>query len=244
MSDTRYAEIERAFGAEQTSSLPRALSEDRREELRRFWLGRANGELTTALSFEFMLDDLRALRAPATLTQLAESAIADEHRHVDWCLRFARLLADEPCQAELGGTRPLTFDGADEHDNRLLRTVFGCCFSETVALQVLLTSQEQLTLASVRQLNRQHAAEEVNHARLGWGFLAWPELRPRDREMLGAFVPSMTELTRTLWTGPDRPADVELEALGYLSGPLVERALSRAFDEVIRPGLERNGVRV
>jgi hypothetical protein len=188
------------------------------------------------------LEDLRALNAPKALTQLAENAIAEEHRHVDWCLRFARRLGDEPCQAELGGTRPLTFDGADEHDNRLLRTIFGCCFSETVAVQVLIISQEQLTLESVRQLNRQHAAEEVNHARLGWGFLAWPELEPRDRAMLGAFVPAMTELTRALWTGPDRPGDVELEALGYLSVPLIERALSRAFDEVIRPGLERNGV--
>ena len=34
-----------------------------------------------------------------------------------------------------------------------------------------------------------------------------------------------------------------LEALGYLSVPLIERAMTQALDEVIFPGLEHNGVR-
>jgi hypothetical protein len=243
MSGERYAEIETAFAAPDTAALRASLSDEQRDELRRFWLGRASGELTTALSFEFMLADLRELGAPSALTELAEAAIAEEHRHVDWCLRFARLLSEEPCQAELGGTRPLTFDGASDRDNRLLRTVFGGCFSETVAVQVLLASQEGLTLDSARRLNRQHVAEEVRHARLGWGFVAWPELGPRDRSMLSAFVPAMAALTRSLWTGPRRAGDAHLESLGYLSLPLIERAMARAFAEVILPGLEHNGIR-
>jgi hypothetical protein len=243
MSDARYAEIESAFGSPETAQLAAKLDERQREELRSFWLGRANGELTTALSFEFMLEDLQALSAPRPLLELAASAIADEHRHVDWCLRFARLLSDEPCQAELGGTRAVAFDGASEHDNRLLRTVFGGCFSETVAVQVLLASQDCLTLESARRLNHQHLAEEVRHSRLGWGLLAWPELGARDRSMLAAFVPVMTALTRELWTGPNRAADQRLEALGYLSVPLIEGAMTQAFDEVILPGLEHNGIR-
>lgn len=243
MSEARYADVERAFGAPETAELALKLDEQQRQELRNFWLGRAHGELTTALSFEFMLEDLRALGAPRSLLELAESAIADEHRHVDWCLRFARLLSDEPCHAELGGTRPVTFDGASEHDNRLLRSVFGGCFSETVAVQVLLASQAGLTLDSARRLNRQHVAEEVRHARLGWGLVAWPELGARDRSMLAAFVPAMTSLTRALWTAPDRAADPQLEALGYLSVQLIEGAMTQAFDEVILPGLEHNGIR-
>lgn len=242
MSDARYAEIESAFGSPETAELAVKLDERQRKELRSFWLGRANGELTTALSFEFMLEDLQALGAPRSLLELATSAIADEHRHVDWCLRFARLLSDEPCQAELAGTRPLTFDGASGHDNRLLRTVFGGCFSETVAVQVLLASQDGLKLESARRLNRQHATEEVRHSRLGWGLVAWPELGARDRSMLAAFVPAMTALTRELWTGPKRAADRQLEALGYLSLPLIEGAMTQAFDEVILPGLEHNGI--
>lgn len=243
MSARAYAEIETALGHADTTGLAATLSDERREELRRFWLGRASGELTTALSFEYMLADLQSLDAPGALTSLAEHAIAEEHRHVDYCLRFVRLLGDEPAQADLGGTRPLVFEGASDADNRVLRTVFGSCFSETVAVQVLLASQREITLESVRRLNQQHVTEEVRHARLGWGLLAWPGLSERDRSMLSAFVPAMAALTRALWLAPQRPSDSHLEALGYLSRPLVEQALQQAFDEVILPGLERNGIR-
>lgn len=240
-----YAEIQAAFADADTRALPDQLDPSQREELRAFWIGRASGELTTALSFEFMLEDLRTLAAPDVLLELARAAIADEHRHVDWCLRFAALLGDgQPANAELGGTRPAEFEGASQADNRVLRTVFGGCFSETAAVQVLLASQSELELESVSRLNRQHVAEEVQHARLGWGFLAWPGLRARDRAMLADFAPALAARVRALWLGPDRPADATLQALGYLSAPLVEKALDRAFDEVIWPGLERNGVRV
>ena len=244
-ADRAYLAIEAAFAAPETLAAIEPLSPEQRQNLQQFWLGRADGELTTALSFEFMLEDLRALGAPSVLTDLAERSIADEHRHVDWCLRFARLWGDgAPLQASLGGTRPLEFEGASAHDNRVLRTIFGGCFSETVATHVLLASQDELELESVQRLNRQHVAEEVGHARLGWGLLGWPELQARDRAMLAAFVPAMTELTRRAWYGPARAADAALEQLGYLSQPLVERACEAALRDVILPGLEQNGVRI
>jgi hypothetical protein len=240
-----YTAIEAAFSAPATAAAREALSAEQRESLREFWTGRADGELTTALSFEYMLEDLRTLAAPASLRELCERAVAEEHRHVDWCLRFASFWGDgEPIVPRLGGTRPLTFDGASADDNRILRTVFGGCFSETVACEVLIASQAELMLDSVRRLNQQHIAEEVGHARLGWGLLAWPDLSARDRSMIAAFVPAMAELTRSAWCGPKRSANPELQALGYLSLPMVEGALESALDGVTFPGLERNGVRV
>ena len=244
-SDRVYGEIESAFQAPATSAARDALSGGQREHLREFWLARAEGELTTALSFEFMLADLRALGAPDVLTELAERAVGDEHRHVDWCLRFAAFWGEEArALPRLSGTRPLTFDGASEHDNRILRTVFGGCFSETVACEVLLASQAELTLESVRRLNQQHIAEEVGHARLGWGLLGWSGLGARDRSMIAAFAPEMAALTRSLWCGPKRQLDPELQALGYLSLPMVEAACERALTGVTLPGLEQNGVKV
>jgi hypothetical protein len=53
----------------------------------------------------------------------------------------------------------------------------------------------------------------------------------------------MSELTRQVWSRPDREADPDLHALGYLSRPLILEACDAAFEEVILPGLERNGVR-
>ena len=244
-AESAYDQIELAFAAPATSEATAALSAEQREALRQFWIGRASGELTTALSFEYMLADLQQLAAPSALTELAERAIADEHRHVDWCLRFARLWGEgQPAEASFAGTRPLSFEGANERDLCLLRTVFGGCFSETVAVHVLLASQAKITLESVQRLNRQHIAEEVGHARLGWGLLAWPALTSRDRSMLATFVPEMTRLTWQLWCGPEREADARLHELGYLSLPLVRQACQEAFDAVILPGLERNQIRI
>ncbi|HVY25498.1 MAG TPA: hypothetical protein VHB79_03065 [Polyangiaceae bacterium] len=245
MSDEAYALLEAAFASGDPLAEAARLAPEQRQALRSFWIARASGELTTALSFEFMLDDLRELQAPRVLLQLAERAVSEEHRHVDWCLRFARLLGEgEDARAELGGTSPLTFDGASDADNRVLRTVFGGCFSETVAVHVLRASQELLTEDATSRLNRQHLAEEIGHSRLGWGLLGWPGLGSQALALVAEYAPAMEALTRSLWLGPRRAHDHELEALGYLSRPLVTQALDQAFAEVIWPGLARCGVRV
>lgn len=245
MSADAYGLLEAAFASGDPLAAAAKLTPEQRQSLRSFWIARASGELTTALSFEFMLDDLRVLEAPHVLTELAERAVTEEHRHVDWCLRFARLLGDgEDARAELGGTRPLTFDGATDADNRVLRTVFGGCFSETVAVHVLRASQELLREGATARLNHQHLAEEIGHSRLGWGLLGWSGLGSRALGLVGEYAPAMMALTRTLWLGPERAHDLELETLGYLSRPLVQRALEQAFDEVIWPGLEHSGVRI
>lgn len=239
MTAAAFEAIEREFAHETTRSAVDALSAEQRSVLYRYWVDRARGELTTALTFEFMLADLELEGAPSALTELARQALADEHLHVDWCLRWARLIEPgEELVPELSGTRPLELDGASEHDNRLLRTVFGGCFSETVAVHVLRESHTRLTLPSVRKLNQEHLREEVGHARLGWGLLGWPGLSRRDRDMVRAYVPEMTRLVRMVWQTTSRPSDARLHELGYLSSEIVDRACDEALEGVILPGIE------
>jgi hypothetical protein len=242
-SPDRYAAIERDFASPTIQVAIDELRADERERLHAYWLDRASGELTTALTFEFMLADLETEAAPPELLELAQTAIGDEHRHVDWCLRWARRVdAVAPAQAEFAGTRPLEFDAASERDNRLLRTVFGCCFSETVAVHVLLASQARIKLESVRRLNQQHLREEVGHSRLGWALLGWSGVSERDRHMIRAYVPEMTRLTCSVWQSTDRSGSERLEELGFLSSNIVDGAREDAFASVILPGLDRLGV--
>jgi hypothetical protein len=197
------------------------------------------------LTFEFMLDDLGRESAPAELLRMAESAVRDEHRHVDWCLRWARAVdSEKPADAKLGGTRPLAFDGASPRDNRLLRTVFGCCFSETVAVHVLRASHVHITLDSVRRLNLEHMKEEVPHARLGWALLGWPGVTLRDRQMIHEHVPEMARITRMVWQTTRREADDDLHELGYLSSDIIDAACEEALRDVVIPGLRHLGVGV
>lgn len=238
-----YESIELEFDSPATREAIDALSAAERRTLTDYWIDRASGELTTALTFEFMLEDLTEERAPKELLDLARTAIEDEHRHVDWCLKWARCVDGEPGTAALGGTRRLTFDGASDHDNRLLRTVFGCCFSETVAVHILLASHSRITLGSVKHLNQQHLKEEVRHARLGWALLGWPRLGERDRKMIGVYVPEMIRLTRTVWQSTRRQGNDALHRLGYLSSEIVGPACDDAIDNVVLPGLDRLAVR-
>jgi hypothetical protein len=238
-----YSDIERAFAAEQTSARLAALSPEQRSRLHAYWVDRAEGELTTALTFEYMLDDLRQENAPAELLTMAQGALEDEHRHVDWCLRWARAVDSErPADAKLGGTRALAFDGASPRDNRLLRTVFGCCFSETVAVHVLRSSHALITLDSVRRLNLEHMKEEVPHARLGWALLGWSGVTSRDRQMIHEHVSEMTWITRMVWQTTRREADDDLHALGYLSSAIIDEACEEALRDVVIPGLRHLGV--
>ena len=241
--DEEYQAIEAVFSGSGTADAIAGLSDDKRQSLRQYWLDRADGELTTALSFEFMLDDLRTEGAPAPLLELAASAVADEHAHTDWCSRWAQALGDgEPVTGRLRGTRPLRMDGASDHDNRILRTVFGSCFSETVAVHVLTASQAVITLPSARSLNHRHLKDELRHSRLGWGLLAWDGLTDRDRGMIAAHVPEMTELTRDVWLSAPRPADDELHGFGFLSADLISAAYDDAIEHVILPGFAHHRV--
>jgi hypothetical protein len=147
-------------------------------------------------------------------------------------------------RARLHGTRPLCFDAASDHDNRLLRTVFGSCFSETVAVHVLTASHAAITLDSVRALNLCHLKEEVRHARLGWALLAWEGVTERDRGMIASHVPTMLEITRKAWLSTSRPADEDLHALGFLSSPMVRGACDDAIESVVLPGLVHHRVPV
>jgi len=241
--DAAFAAVELDFTAEATRRAIEELGATERARLRGYWVDRARGELTTALTFEFMRADLVAECAPREFVALAETAIRDEHRHVDWCLRWANFIDDrEPAVPELSGTRPLELDGASAHDNRLLRTVFGCCFSETVAVHVLQRSHALITLPAVRRLNHEHLKEEVGHARLGWALTGWPALSARDRQMLGHYVPDMIRLVRRVWQSTERTEHPQLDALGYLSSAVVDPACDEALEGVILPGLERLGI--
>src|SRR5262245_23046128 len=105
-----YHDVEREFASADLLDALALLSGAQRRELWQYWIDRADGELTTALAFEFVLDDLRAMSAPSELVEMAERAISDEHRHVDWCLRWARRVDDaRAAQASFHGTRPGVF---------------------------------------------------------------------------------------------------------------------------------------
>ncbi len=216
------------------------LSSDQRRKVADYWWSRAQGEITSWVGFQHVLADLRAERAPDAVVALAERAVNDEHQHAlfcrDWARRFGHETAHELRPRSL---RPLTFHGASEDDNRVLRIGL-CCFTETVGCFVLQHVRRVVTDAELRKLNQRHTADELQHSRVGWGYFAMLDARRRD--LLRARLPELLELLeRTCCAGSEEP-DEELVPFGYFTPRLLRAAHDDALRELIKPGLLHHGI--
>ena len=206
-----------------------------------YWWQRAEGEMTSWVGFGHVLADLRALGANAAVLELAERAVADEWRHAYWCRDWARAFGRTvPDEVAPRTTRPVSFSGASEHLNRLLRIAL-CCFTESVGCFVLREARPHIRWPLLRRQNQRHLADELQHSRVGWGYLS--SVAGSDKLALAQWIPRLLELLpEACVEGPE--ADHEpLVAWGYFTPRLLARAHEQALNRVIVPGLEHLGLR-
>jgi hypothetical protein len=215
------------------------LDEEQRRTVAAYWWRRAEGEMTSWVGFGHVLEDLRAVRSPTTVCELAERAVRDEHKHAlfcrDWAIRFGHP----------GGTvvprsvEPLRFRGASEGENRLLRILL-CCFTETVGCFILQHVRKVVTHPELRKLNQVHLGDELQHSRVGWGHLA--TLAPEARDFLRGWMPAVLGLLpEACCDGPEEERE-ELVPYGYFTPRLLRVAHAEAVSEVILPGLRHLGI--
>ncbi|HVU04961.1 MAG TPA: hypothetical protein VHE30_24590 [Polyangiaceae bacterium] len=204
-----------------------------------YWFSRAEGELTSAYGFEHVLEDLRRDGAPAPILSLAERSVADEYRHSGWCREWAERFGRAPAEPRPRSTAPVRFLRATEAEERLLRITF-CCFTETVGSFVLRKVRPFVTSPELRKLNQRHTADELAHAKVGWGYLS------TTTEGAKALIAErLDELLATLRRVSCEGTEVEREDLigwGYFTPSLLAAAHDEAVREVILPGLEHLGI--
>lgn len=216
------------------------LSDEQRDRLARYWWGRAEGEMGAWVAFRYLVEDLETLGSPSPVIELAKRAVDEERRHSlwgrDWAIRFGHPDLGLP---KPRATRPLTFRGASERDNRLLRVAF-YCFTETCGCTVLQDIRPRIVHPQLRSLNRQHLADEVQHARLCWAHLS--TLGERDRAVLRSWLPELLRLLPEAFCESDEGDFEELVPVGYFTPRVLRDAHDRALREVILPGLNHLGV--
>jgi len=217
-----------------------SLDDEQRARVAAYWWQRAEGEITSWFGFQHVLADLRAENSPQAVIELAERAVADEYRHAlfcrDWAAHFGREVREIPTPRS---TTPITFSGATAAENRLLRIAF-CCLTETVGCFILRQVRPTLTLAELRELNRRHLADELQHSRVGWAHLA--SMSPEKKAALRRWLPALLKIAEhSCCTGPEQDFE-ELVPFGYFTPRLLRRAHDQALAEVILPGLEHLGL--
>jgi hypothetical protein len=93
---------------------------------------------------------------------------------------------------------------------------------------------------ALRKLNRRHAADELQHSRVGWAYLSTLDARRRD--LVSRWLPILTStLAEACCEGPERPCE-ELVAFGYFTPRLLREAHESALRAVIVPGLLHLGI--
>ncbi|MEP7050825.1 MAG: hypothetical protein ABJB12_10745 [Pseudomonadota bacterium] len=211
------------------------LEEPQRECVAEYWWQRAQGELTSWHGFQHVLADLRAEGAAPAVIELAERAVQDELQHAERCRAWAMRFGHPGGELVSRGERPIAFRGATEEQNRLLRIAL-CCMNETVGCVVLRHTRPLLALPELRDFNRRHMADELQHSRVGWAHLA--SLGAEPREFLRPWIPALLRLVKQSWCEGGEQEREDLVPFGYFSLRLLCAAHDEALNELIRPGLE------
>lgn len=219
-----------------------------REAVRRVaaeaWRFRCRVELEAEVRFERLAGRMERLGDAAELVALARSASADERRHAALCAEEAARLgapvALEPVR-DLAEIAPAT---AALADRVLYEVVAACCVSETESMGVLATLLEVVRSPGLRRTLQALASDEVNHARLGWAYLASAHAAGRGA-FLGPLLPAMLggSVAPDLFepVSGEREDEALLE-LGVLPHHRQREVFEHTLEEVVFPGFERLGV--
>lgn len=219
------------------------LSPEARRELASHWLARAASERRVADAFVVVRDALVASDAPNDLVALATRAIDDEHRHTELARHVASRFAGEALQepARLTLVVPVHPHASPELV-RALHVLGHCALNETFASAVLEAALHASTGALAKAALRELLSDEIDHARIGWGYLA--SLSPEVRRALVPFLPELLRANLRAWRTTEReyPSDPSLVTHGALTATLIESSLQTALLTLVMPGFVHLGM--
>jgi hypothetical protein len=219
-----------------------ALTDAERRVAVAVWHGRAEAELRASGSFDHVAGELVAAAAPAALVALARRAVADELRHAAICWRVACAFAGEalPPPRTLPVTIPV-LAGASEPLRRVLHVIGMSCLNETTGSAFLEVCRDgargPLVCAALHEL----LTDEIDHARLGWAFVA--TLDAATRAEVAAWIPTLVAANLAMWRQrPHRSITGALVAQGCPRWDDVDAAVVAAIDDLLMPGFALVGL--
>lgn len=217
-----------------------ALSASERAEIAAIWRLQAATEARVATSFEVVHEALAALGADAGLVRLAARGVDDEHRHAALCEDVAgRYLGRvvEPYEP-LPSQQPL-HPGASDEVRRALFVIGQCCLNETFASAYLSVAQQGATIPLARAALKALLGDEIDHARVGWGFVQ--TLDGAVRAEVQAWLLPLTVCNLREWRAIRLPEDDRLAAHGIPSSSAAQAAITEVLEGVVIEGFAHAG---
>lgn len=209
----------------------------------RVWAARHGVETGAALRFGSLSRRMWEAGAPEALIELAARASRDETRHAGRCEEIlrARQAPVPPPETRLLEYAPLALTPAER---LTYEVVAQSCISETESMATLVTLLDEARDERLKSVIHELARDEVNHARIGWGYLAWARQR-MELSFLAPLLPAMAAGS----AGPDsfRPAlpgtdDPALLRSGVVPHSERQRIYLETLESVVIPGMAEHGV--
>jgi len=217
-----------------------------RRTVGRIWAERAQSELNAGSGFAIVVTELYDVGADNAVIPLATRAAHDEARHSELC----RLLAEAYLGETVPAPRPKRVGmpehpGAAESLRPHLHVVGLCCINETLAVGFVEACLETADAPLVRAVQREHLADEVDHARVGWAHLASAAVDDATRAAIADFAPRLLRANLSLWRGRiGELPEAGVPGHGYPPRERLLRAVEETVDAVILPGFRHVGVAV
>lgn len=214
----------------------------------RTWSGRMVNEHISAQVFAGLVPQLMRAAAPSELQAAVPAMISDELRHAEQCAGVVLALGHDPV-APLPTIVPLP-DHADAAPiEALLRNVLSvCCLSETIAVSIIRAEQAELDGTPLGGILKEILADEINHARFGWGLLGRVagDLDAPTRERLSEYL--VDALAHQIeHEVPRLPVNLglrdEIAQAGVCDGGLARELFFTTVEAVIVPQLDAAGLR-
>ena len=212
-----------------------------REALAAIWKDRARSESAVGNVFAQVADELVASGAPAALVALARRAEADEARHATVCEELAVAYGHDSTPRPERRVRLRDYDQPTVRLRTALHAIHVCCISETIATAFVEACLGACESPGLREIHREHLGDEVQHARVGWAYVA--TLTAEERAAVAADLPYLLQLQLDAWT--TRLGDLPLDGVpghGYPPRSELFDAVHGAIRELVLPGFDHVGV--
>lgn len=205
------------------------------------WIFRAIGEHETSGQYEDLARRLRAGGPSGDAAARVAAAAVDEARHRDLCVTMAARFQQAPPDVSartLPRIAPHPLDGGARLAYEMVALF---CVTESINATLLLRSWQRATDEATRGALHELLGDEVQHSRIGWGYLA---AEPGWRAEIAAGLPRMLSAAThdEHFLAETAPASEDLAAYGLLAQPALRAVFLEAMHDVVLPGLELCGV--
>lgn len=222
----------------------KALTSEHRAAIAGHWKRRTRSELEVGRAFAAMVPLLRDRRAPSAVLDRLERGSDEETRHSEICAQLAEAYAGEAVERPKIDSVPLPrFDVGDEDLELALLVAGMCCVNETIATAWISSCMAAAEAPLAVMANRIHLHDEIQHAQVGWAYLASDAVSDATRSALGPLLPRLIEANASGWERDDPMLPPEgIPSHGHLPFEVSRRVFVDSVRDLVLPGFAHVGV--